>query len=423
MGGRLLRTAPLATAYTGRANSFGFLRLCFSIAVVLAHAAVLGYARPLTTVVDVPGLAVAGFFGISGFLITRSARRSPLPRFLWHRALRILPGLWVCLLVTALVVAPVLWYLDRGTLGGLLRHPTGALNYLSQNWWGGLRQGGIVDLFRWDTPYGEMSRRSLVNGSLWTLSYEILCYLVVAAMALLAVLRRARWLVLASVVGLFGVLCWNHYEVLRFGLPTLWSGGTFGPVPLLGEFSQTWLLWYGFMFMAGAAADLYRDKIPMNDLLGVVALVVVTWFALRGEFFGPALLAYEYVILWLAIRLPARLQGIGQRTDYSYGLYIYSFVVQQVMAKYGVPALGFVGYFLASLAVSFVLAFGSWHLVEKQALRLKGWQPPAVRPSRWRRRRRSAAPPALAGAGDAVPGPVPAQAGDAESGDGPPARV
>ncbi|GAB3807938.1 acyltransferase family protein [Micromonospora zhanjiangensis] len=369
-----MATTPLATAYTGRANSFGFLRLCFAFAVVLAHAAVLGFNRGLTDLVDIPGLAVAGFFGISGFLITRSARRTSLPRYLWHRALRIWPGLWVCLLFIGFVVAPTFYYLKHGGLHTLWRGNRGVLDYLQANWWGGHRQGGIRDVFR-DTPYGAKIKSSMMDASLWTLAYEILCYLIVALLAVVGVLKRARWLVLLAAVATFGLLCWNQWAQLRFGLPAVRTSGYLPELPLLGTLSTNWLLRYGFMFLVGAAAELYSRRLPMNDVLGVASLAVIGWFAFHGQLFGPALLAYEYAILYLAIRLPRVLHRVGQRNDYSYGVYIYSFVVQQALAWAGVQAIGFLGYFAASAALSLGFAFVSWHLVEKQALKLKDWQP------------------------------------------------
>ncbi len=310
---RALVSQPMATAYHGRANGFGALRLAFALAVVLSHTAALGFGRPLLHRVDLGALAVAGFFTISGFLVVGSARRNSVPRFLWHRALRIWPGLWVCLLFTGLVVAPLL-YLDRhGTVDGLWRSPGGVLDYLRQNWWGGLRQFGIADLLRGDTPYWHWQGGNTINGSLWTLAYEIYCYLAVAVLAALTVLRRQlRWLTLLAVVAVFGVLCWNH---LQPGA-AVWTSGAIGPLPMLGALEKTYLLWYGFMFLAGGAAELYRDRLPMNDLLGVLALGTVGWLAARGDFvgpgpnaadgafFAPALLAYAYAVLWLAVRLP-----------------------------------------------------------------------------------------------------------------------
>jgi peptidoglycan/LPS O-acetylase OafA/YrhL len=374
VGERALTTVPLAKAYTGRANSFGFLRLCFAFAVVLAHSAVLGYGHPVTTLFDLPGLAVAGFFGISGFLITRSARRSSVPRYLWHRALRILPGLWGCLLFTALVVAPWLWYLKHGSLHGLWRTDGGVLDYLRNNWWAESRQYGILDLLT-DTPYGRLGPASVFNGSLWTLAYEIACYLIVAVLAALMILRNARLLVLLVGVCVFGALVWNHFEQLRFGHAPVWTDGYFKPFPLFVPLLKVWFLRYGCMFLMGAVAELYSDRLPINDLLGVASLAVVGWFAFNGTLFGPALLCYEYVILWLAVRLPRVLHRVGRTNDYSYGVYIYTFVVQQVMAKFGVTALGFWGFFAATSAGGFACAYASWHLVEKQALRWKAWTP------------------------------------------------
>ncbi|MFU8875689.1 acyltransferase family protein [Micromonospora sp. SL4-19] len=376
---RTTSSEPIATAYNGRANSFGALRLVFALAVVLSHTAALGFGRPLMQRVDLGALAVAGFFTISGFLIVRSARRSSTPRFLWHRALRIWPGLWVCLLFTGLVVAPLLYLQRHGTLDGLWRSPGGVLDYLRQNWWGGLRQLGIADLLQGDTPYWRWQGGTTLNGSLWTLAYEIYCYLLVAVLAALTILRRQlRWIPLLAATAVFGVLCWNYFEY-GAGRQGIWSTGAIGPLPLLGALQENYLLWYGFMFLVGGVAELYSDRLPINDLLGVLALMVAGWFTVSGSFFGPGLLAYAYVILWLAVRLPKALHRVGNKNDYSYGVYIYSFVVQQVMAKAGVQAIGVVGFFLASALLSVGLAMLSWHLVEKPALRFKHWTPAALR--------------------------------------------
>ncbi len=416
--GALRRSAvsqPLAEATSGRANSFGALRLAFAVTVVLSHAAALGFGRELVHWLDVGDVAVAGFFTISGFLVVRSARHTSVLRFLWHRALRIWPGLWVCLLFTGLVVAPLLYLERHGTLDGLWRSPGGAVDYLRQNWWGGLRQLGIADVLRGDTPYWRWQGGTTLNGSLWTLAYEISCYLLVAILAALTVLRRRfRWLPLLAAIAVFAVLCWNH--VNDAAGQGIWTTGAVGPLPLLGTLRRFDLLSFGFMFLVGAVAELHRDQLPVNDLLGILALAVVGWFAVREDFLGPGLLAYAYVVLWLAARLPKALHRVGNRNDYSYGVYIYSFVVQQVMAKLGVQVVGLFGFFLASALVSMVLAMLSWHLVEKPALRLKGWTPLVLRD-------RSDDPPAVTGRGlseGPSSGGGPPAAGDLQPPDGGP---
>ncbi|MEV4190374.1 hypothetical protein [Streptomyces toxytricini] len=74
-----------------------------------------------------------GFFILSGILVTRSGVRLSLGRFLWHRGLRLLPGLWMCLFLTAFVAAPVLYWRLHGTLDGFFGRPSGPWEYLRAN--------------------------------------------------------------------------------------------------------------------------------------------------------------------------------------------------------------------------------------------------------------------------------------------------
>jgi len=66
-------------------------------------------------------------------LITRSARRTGIGRYAWHPAC-VSPGLWVCLLVSALVVAPLMTLHELGTLRGFWSEPGGPFGYLRHNW-------------------------------------------------------------------------------------------------------------------------------------------------------------------------------------------------------------------------------------------------------------------------------------------------
>jgi peptidoglycan/LPS O-acetylase OafA/YrhL len=73
--------------------------------------------------------------------------------------------------------------------------------------------------------------------------------------------------------------------------------------------------------------------------------------------------------LFAAMRLPLR--GFDRRMDLSYGLYIYAFPVQQLLAMYGINAFGFTPYFLSALLIASVLAATSWFTIEKPSLSLK----------------------------------------------------
>ena len=103
----------VAELFTDRGTSVGFIRLVLATAVVVSHSRILGFGRtePLLTLshgqITLGQISVYGFFVLSGILITRSAARISLGSFLWRRALRLLPGLWVCLLVTAFAATEV----------------------------------------------------------------------------------------------------------------------------------------------------------------------------------------------------------------------------------------------------------------------------------------------------------------------------
>ena len=125
-----------------RNNAVGFLRIVCALIVIYTHAYPLGGFGfdPITRALhdNLGALAVATFFFLSGFLVTRSYERMGAPvRFLWHRALRILPGFWTCLVVMVFGVGPLAWLIERGSLAGYLAYPVDRpLSYLgSDNQW------------------------------------------------------------------------------------------------------------------------------------------------------------------------------------------------------------------------------------------------------------------------------------------------
>ena len=384
-GGRqlpaLLRSrGTLADVYSGRNNSIGFLRLLLATAVVLHHSMPLGFGEHdlgyelFRTQTAVGTLSVFGFFVLSGMLITRSARGSTIPRYLWHRALRILPGLWACLVVTAFVVAPLVALREHGSLDGFFRGPNGPIQYVVNNMFTGVQQYGIHDLLQATTPWGRISGSSVFDGALWSLVYEMLCYVGVGLLAVVGVLRRARALVLLGAIGAFALVAMDH---VRPGTWTAGPTGDYGVVvlPLIGGVSLMWLVYLGAFFAFGACMELYRERIPINDALGVASAVVFVTSLLVGGFFVVGFVAYAYVLIWLAVVLPRQLHWVGRKADYSYGVYIYGFIGQQVFASLGWNRWGFVVFSAISVAAAYAAAYLSWHGVEKHALALKAWTP------------------------------------------------
>ncbi|WP_238016119.1 acyltransferase [Dactylosporangium sp. AC04546] len=372
----------LQTRYDPKANGLGLLRLVLALAVLVAHSWPLGSgaANPGLGLThgqtDLGTLAVDGFFVLSGFLVAASGRRLGPLRFAWHRFLRIFPGLWTCLLVLAFVLAPLVSLATRGRLGD----PGASLAYAWGNWFGNPHVWGIGDLFA-ETPYGRLTDASVFNGSLWSLVYELSCYAGMIALIATGVLRRCPWLVPLLALAAYVVIVSDFLRTVgTHGLATRpVQRGAIGPIPLIGALNLQMTIYLGFLFLLGATIQLYRHRVPVHPMLALVAFSAFAGSMLVGGFFVVGLPAFAYLLVWAASVLPQAVHGIGRRHDYSYGIYIYAFPVQQVIALAGGAAWGVLPYIVLSASGALVLATLSWHLVERPALLLKDWAPRSVR--------------------------------------------
>lgn len=349
------RPRTLAEAYDPRSNAFDVLRLVLAGTVAVTHAMQLALGwQPTIGDTEVGALAVDGFFVLSGFLITASWLRLRSPgRFAWHRALRILPGFWACLLVTAVVVAPLLAVLGGGNPAAVLTGPGSATTYVLHNAGLFMAQFGIAGLPA-STP------DEVVNGSLWTLFYEALCYAAVAGLGVLGLLRSRPLLVVAGV----GVL----------QLATAAQEVTGAPL-LPGENLPRLLL----LFALGSAALLVADRVPVTPLaLAAAGATAVAGLLLLGDYRALGAPGFALLLLGAAARLPWRPR---LRRDLSYGAYVWHWPVALLVLSTPLAGAPFVVVLAVVLAATTLVALASWHLVEAPALRLKGVPSPLRRDS------------------------------------------
>lgn len=357
----------ISGALAGHRNSLGLLRLVFAALVIVDHAYPLGgfghdpmWDRTRGQA-SLGSIAVLGFFAISGYLITKSGMTADVVQFMWRRVLRIFPAYWLLLLVSAVLVGPVFWVLEGNALGDYWALTGGPLEYFTRNWTLEIGTYSIHDIFASTTPYGE-SAGSVLNGSLWSLFYEWQAYLVVAVLVAFGILTRAKLVIPGLAVFMVAVQLisiTNHEALVLY-------------IPFLGDPQRPPLL---LVFLVGSTIAVYSKSIPYSHGIGVFALLV-TGLTLRfGGFSVVGAIAGTYAVLYVAAMLPRRIQWIGAKNDYSYGIYIYGFLVQQILAYFGVYRLGLVPFVTIALIVAFVCAWISWHLVEKRAMSLKSWGP------------------------------------------------
>jgi len=287
MAGAGLRTwTTLEDRFSSRANSIGFLRHALAVFVLVGHTWPLGFGLPSLgspawhKQTDLGTMSVYGFFVLSGFLITASGLKFGIGRFGWHRFLRIFPGFWVCLVVTAIAIGPIAALLEGRSLHDYFTHPWGPLRYVAVNWSTSMDQFPISGLLTTTPSAG--GKPGAFDGSLWSLKYELLCYLLIGILAVTAIIKRVRVAVVGLALAAHAGLVWYvvaHGEWLM-QTPHL---GAYGPYPVIGTFSRGRLLVLGTLFLIGATAKLYGHRLPLHPLLGAVATAALAWGALAGR--------------------------------------------------------------------------------------------------------------------------------------------
>jgi peptidoglycan/LPS O-acetylase OafA/YrhL len=321
------------------------MRLGLAMTVAFTHAQGVGFGhQPHLGHTRIGDLAVDAFFVLSGFLLAGSYQRlDSIGRYLWHRFLRIMPAFWVCLLVTALVAAPLIALMQRGSAASVFAGDQSAGHFLLRNSTLLIRQFGIAGL-----PEG-VPAPAVMNGALWTLAYEALCYAAVIILGLAGALKRRPIMTLGVVA-----LLWIVTAINETGFQLV---------------HQERSLRFGLMFLLGSALHLYARKIPISGRYAAVCLgvllVALLWLPHYRALGGPAL---AYLCLWLAVVRPP---SDPSRSDLSYGLYVYHWPVIQLLVVAEVTSLGEPAFIVVGLALSLLVALFSWTLVERPALQFK----------------------------------------------------
>ncbi|MGH3870129.1 MAG: acyltransferase family protein [Pseudonocardiaceae bacterium] len=335
------RPKTITRRFDPQDNGLNAIRLVLAFLVILSHSWPLsGFGdEPMLGDATIGSFAVGGFFAISGFLVTGSRLRLRAGAYGWRRFLRIFPGFWACLVVTAFVLAPAVGALRGGWSS------SDALSYVSSN---------APMVFSLTNEIGTTLRGIPVlswNGSLWTLRHEIACYVLVGVAGFSGMFRSKRWLTAAGFGAVTGV-------VIVFAVTD--TRGLIVTFTVLLSF-----------FLAGSTLLRYGDRIPLTGPVAGLAmlLLAVTIATHTVNIFGA--LPVAYLFLWTAIVLSRRLRRVGFRNDLSYGVYLYGFPVQQLLFLAGAGRLG--PLIFAGLACVAVLPFAamSWLLVERPAMRMK----------------------------------------------------
>lgn len=348
-------SAPkLSTYVQSRDNNFNLLRILAAFAVLVSHSFALvagsGAAEPLRDSLgtSLGNLAVDAFFVTSGFLVSGSLlTRNSAIEFLWARILRIYPALWVMVGLTVFGLGafftslPLFTYFsERETYLYLVKNLTLLMNVA----------------YTLPGVFETVPSKGVINGSLWSMPLEIRMYLI-----------------LFSVWILLRVTTTHRLFLLKVAIVILAIAGAFiylpgGAFPTRGQTQFYRLL---FMFFTGASFYVLKERIFLSWAIFLpCAIALIAFIAHKQAFFLIYNLSLAYMLLFLAYIPGGWLRSYNRLGDYSYGLYIYGFPVQQSVASF-MPGGSVFQMLAISSLVSLVLAAMSWHLLEQRALKLK----------------------------------------------------
>ena len=337
-----LTAGAVLDRYGGIGPGFDGLRLFLSLAIVLFHCWEVSYGNTdaMDNVIAYPlSLCILPvFFGLSGFLVTGSAiRTNSIKVFFVFRVLRLIPALVTEVTLAALILGPLLTSLAL-------------VSYFS-DWHFYDYFGNIIGRIRFVLPgvFEHNPHASIVNINLWTLRPEFFCYLIMLGMLYFELISRRTLIVFTAMLTL----------TIPFAVSFGWLPPYYGHTLV-------------YSFVVGALAFAYRHQIVLDYRLFATALVlsILNIKYQYAPFLHLSALTLTYCMVYLGMqRFPA--PWPLNKGDYSYGIYLYGFPIQQALVQVFPGLRHFWLLFAVATPIIVVFAALSWHLVEKRALGLR----------------------------------------------------
>ncbi len=328
----------LAQCLEQSSNNFQLIRIIASAMVLFGHSWAIAFNPggqtdwlAQQTGIFSGRLAVMIFFFVSGLLVCKSyLNRNNAFTFLLARCARIFPALILCVCVCTFIIGPIFSKLSSAEYFlnlSVYKYLIGNASLLKIQWY-------LPGVF-------EVGRQSVVNGSIWTLPIEFLMYLGLLIAGLTKLLRKKYLFSVVSSLAL--ILFASRYLDMS--------------VREHREYVQ-----FSSCFIAGVCSYLFRQTVYIS-LAGVLLLSLLTmWLKDSSLYEVSFVVTMLYGVLWFAF-LPdvSRYNRFG---DYSYGLYLYAYPLQQIVAHWH-PRWGPWESLILSVPLTLLAAIGSWHWVEK----------------------------------------------------------
>jgi peptidoglycan/LPS O-acetylase OafA/YrhL len=338
---------PVSFYMSGRDNNFNLMRVMAALFIAYYHCYFMALGPQFTnefyTGLYMSSQIVLNFFFIaSGFLIAGSfERRGDLVSYFIARGLRLLPGVFVLSILLAFVMGPLV------TEANFVDY------FSSLKTWSYVPITTLLDPdARLPGVFTTNVNPHEIDEALWTLRYEVICYIGLAIIGVLGFIKPGRW-----------------FLIFVSSITLLYLAITF--LSDLREIDAVdHLLHFGMSFLIGTTFYIYRDKLPLSLIIAIpLGLLAFGSYWLWGRIHGEPLIliASAYIVFWLAFVPGGVLRDYNRLGDYSYGIYIYHFPIQQILMSVS-SAFTVTGLYLTSLPFTILMALLSWYAVERPSM-------------------------------------------------------
>ena len=339
-----------------RSNNFDFLRILAASLVIISHSfPIIGLPELKIVSVTLGGLGVYIFFIISGFLISQSWNHDrKIKCFIWKRFLRIIPALIFASVIVTLILGPLV------TLIPLINYFTDLQTYkffffaMFFPFWSYLPFDSLPGVFQYNPfPFA-------VNGPLWTLVYEWAMYFILLILGIVGIIyhKISQAIILIFFTALFLFISYFSFEIPnKYIISQL-----IVVVPLF------------LVFFISSFIFFHHKKQTYSLILFLILISFLIISSFTNYFTISLIITLPFIVLFIAHCKIPYLNNIGKYGDYSYGLYIFAWPIQQTLVMYlsGISILYFI---ICCFLGTFPIAFISWHLIESKAMMYKNKLP------------------------------------------------
>ena len=332
-----------------KGNNFDIIRLVAASLVIVSHEfGFFNMTDPLTksTSLSLGTLGVYVFFAISGYLITKSYLRMPIiQNYLINRTLRIYPGLIVCILLTMFIFGPIL------TESPLTEYFTSPETY-SYLWNLSLMKLSyyLPGVLSFDTG------QNVINPPLWTLVFEFAMYISVIFLVRVKIFNTKYYNILIITLLISAII------TISIGIKNDFY---------FAGFNVNWFLRFFTVFFLGSLFYVNQSRFK---LFGHHFIVIgILWYFSIDTFlfFAATILLVLHGTFYFGLYVSPFAKWITTKGDFSYGFYIYGFLIQQVVFEIFGTSLGLLNTMLLSIISVIPFAVLSWNLIESKSLKLK----------------------------------------------------